>query len=117
MPPPIKTESSKRPVYVRELIGQVLEIRRTGIGANGQLVTFNKKRKQRSSQIQRHHRKAVVEESGEFDEIINGLKSLGLDPTASQVADLIEEHYPSGIADVDVGEAITKFLNIIRLRE
>lgn len=109
-PPPVQQESRKRPVYVRDVIEKCLEIRRTGVGFDGRLITFNRKRKQPvKTTPSRRKTAAPAAENGRYGELVTGLRSLGLvDFSESQVSKAIEELYPSGIEGVDPGEVIRK---------
>ncbi|QDV12231.1 hypothetical protein CA51_21120 [Rosistilla oblonga] len=116
VPRPVMTDSTKRPVYVQELISQVLETRRTGVGANGTLVTFNRKRKKRA--VVRANRRTAITPARDADqtEIITGLQSLGLDVTGSQVAALVAEHFPNS-ANTDTGEMIRQLFLALKRQE
>lgn len=106
-PPPVQQKSTKRPVYVRDVIEKCLEIRRTGVGLDGRLITFNRKRKQRTTtKTNRRKTSPPVAGNGRYDEIVTGLRSLGLEATESQVSAAVEEHFPDGIDVADAGEVI-----------
>lgn len=44
-----RREPGRRPYYPTNLIDQCLEVRRTGVGANGQVVMFNRRLVKKSS--------------------------------------------------------------------
>lgn len=118
-PPPVQQSSTKRPVYVCDVIEKCLEVRRTGVGLDGRVVTFNRKRRQRTiTKTTRRKTIAPVAENGRYGELVTGLRSLGLiDVSDSQVSMAIEEHFPNGIGDVDPGELIrTVFLALKQQR-
>lgn len=106
VPKPVMIESTKRPVYVQALITQILEIKRTGVGADGTLVTFNRKRKRRAA-VRATRKKAIVASDSNLTEIVAGLNSLGLNVTEPQIAALVPEHFPN-VADADAGQVIRR---------
>ena len=104
-PRPIRTESCKRPVYDLELQQKCLDIRRTGIGLNGP-VLFNRKSKTLG-------KKARPRLTNEHTDLIDALKSLGLQTTAESVDGALRELFPSGWADVDEGQRVRQvFLHL-----
>ena len=109
-PEPVQHESYKRPVFDLELQQKCLEIRNTGIGANGQPVLFNRKRKKSGQQKPRPNRQAVTEEDAE---LIEALKSLGLTATAEEVQAALGQLYPDGSKGIDQGEVVRRvFLHL-----
>ena len=109
-PQAVPQESYRRPVFNLELQGKCLEIRNTGIGANGQPVLFNRKRKKSGQPKPRSGRQAVTEEDAE---LIEALKSLGLTATAEEVQAALKELYPDGSAGIDQGEIVRRvFLHL-----
>ena len=106
---PVTSPSCKRPFYTQELANKCVEIRRTGIGLSGQVVLFNQKPtkippklKPSSSPAQQAHQ-----------EIVEAIKSLGLNVTTDAVGAAIAKLFPDGIEKVDQGEAIRKlFLHL-----
>jgi hypothetical protein len=109
---PIQHESYKRPVFDLELQQRCLDIRSTGIGANGQPVLFNRKRRKPSQPKPRSGRHPVTEEDAE---LIEALKSLGLTATAEEVQAALRELYPDGSAGIDQGEIVRRvFLHLRR---
>ena len=101
-PHPVYDLSSKRPIYVRELQEICLEVRRTGIGINGQPVLFNAPRNGRTK----------GRANGKHSLILDGVKSLGLtQATADQVKQAIKTCFPDGTGDLPQNEVIrTVFL-------
>jgi hypothetical protein len=108
-PAPVLHESSKRPYYTQELAQKCLEIRRTGIGLNGQVVLFNKMSKKPTSKP----RATTPAAPQVHQEIIEAIRSLGLSVTGDAVGAVIAKLFPDGIEKVDQGEAIRKlFLHL-----
>ena len=110
-PQPVRHPSSNRPIYSRELIEKCLEIRRTGIGNDGQPVLFNRKLRKLEKPKQRRN---SVRDSTEYSELTDALKSLGLTTTNEAVGHAVAELFPDGDwKDSDQGEVIRKaFLHI-----
>jgi predicted DNA-binding transcriptional regulator AlpA len=112
-PKAVQIESCKRPVYDSESQQKCLDIRRTGIGANGAPVLFNRKRKAVASGSKQRREKGPV--SGKHAEIIEALKSLGLTANGEAVEAALAELYPTGYADIDQGEIVRQvFLHLQR---
>lgn len=103
-PGPVLNESSKRPYYTQELAQKCVEIRRTGIGQNGQVVLFNRKPKKSSGKFKPTPPAAPQA----HQEIVEAIKSLGLNVTADAVAGAIAKLFPGGIEKVEQAEAIRK---------
>lgn len=108
-PAPVLNASSKRPYYTQEVAQKCVEIRRTGIGQNGQVVLFNRKPKKPGVKP-----KAITSAAPPpHKEIVEALKSLGLTTSPDAVAAAIVKLFPDGIEKVDQGEAIRKlFLHL-----
>jgi len=101
-PTPVQQASCKRPIFDQELQQKCLEIRRTGIGFNGQPVLFNRKRKKKRQPT-----------NGKHGELIDALKSLGLSARHDAVEEALEEVYPDGWKDMDHGEVVRRmFLHL-----
>jgi hypothetical protein len=110
-PKPVRHPSSKRPMYDPSLQEKCLEIRETGIGANGLPVLFNRKPK-RSGRAKMQRQPAVVSEPDHAD-LLDALKELGLTTTAQAVNEAVAALYPTGIAGIDQGDVIRKvFLHL-----
>lgn len=104
-PRPTRTESCKRPVYNLELQQKCLDIRRTGIGLKGP-VLFNRKAKTTS-------RKPRPKLTSNHAEMLDALKSLGLQTTAEAVDSALRELFPSGWEEADEGQRVKQvFLHL-----
>lgn len=108
-PPPVQSQSCKRPYYTHELACKCVEIRRTGISFSGEVVLFNRKPKNPASR-----QKAVTPPTPVAPpEIVEAVKSLGLNVTADAVGAAIEKLFPTGIQGLDQGDVIRKlFLHL-----
>jgi len=110
-PKPVQHPSTKRPMYDLDLQRKCLEIRQTGIGANGFPVLFNRKPKKPVQP--RPQRKQEGEKPPDHGELLDALKGLGLTATPQAVAEAVATMFPSGHASLDQGDVIRKvFLHL-----
>jgi hypothetical protein len=110
-PKPIQHPSSKRPMFDLEAQRKCLEIRQTGIGANGQPVLFNRKAK--NARQPRPQRKTEPPTPPQHTDLLDALKGLGLTTTNQAVAEALAHLFPTGHADLDQGDVIRKvFLHL-----
>jgi predicted DNA-binding transcriptional regulator AlpA len=110
-PRAVQIESCKRPVYDQESQQKCLDIRRTGVGANGAPVLFNRKRKGVASKP-RKVREPVAKEHAD---LIEALKGLGLTASSETVGRALAELYPTGNDGIDQGEVVRQvFLHLQR---
>ena len=111
-PKPALHPSSKRPMYDRTLQDACLEIRQTGIGANGLPVLFNRRptKKAQSKPL----RKPAEEPQADQGDLLDALKGLGLTTTPQAVKEALAALYPYGVCGrIDQGEVVRKvFLHI-----
>lgn len=108
-PRPILHPSTKRPMYDRALQEQCLEIKQTGIGANGVPVLFNRK----TPKALVRPRKKPQAKQPDNAELLDALKGLGLVTTAQAVAEALSAVFPTGHAGIDQGDVIRKvFLHL-----
>lgn len=111
-PKPALHPSSKRPMFDRNLQEACLEIRQTGIGANGLPVLFNRKPTKRAQP--KPIRKSAEEPHPDHDDLLDALKGLGLTTTPQAVNEAVAALYPHGAwAGIDQGELVRKvFLHL-----
>lgn len=110
-PRAVQIESCKRPVYDQESQQKCLDIRRTGIGANGAPVLFNRKRKAVASKP----RKVREPVANEHADLIEALKGLGLTASSETVGRALADLYPKGYDGIDQGEVVRQvFLHLQR---
>lgn len=101
-PQAIRHESCKRPVYDLQRQQKCLDIRRTGIGANGEPVLFNRKHKKTGPKSRPSRQQATSNHA----ELIEALKSLGLVTTVDALEEALGKLYPTGYGSIDQGEVI-----------
>jgi len=107
-PKPVQHPSSNRPMFDRQLQDKCLEIRRTGIGANGQPVLFNRKPKKGTKP------KTTLPL---IEPLLDALKGLGLTPSPFVVGEAVAALYPAGIAGLDQGDVIRKIFLHLQARK
>jgi hypothetical protein len=109
-PKPVQHPSSKRPMYDRALIEKCLEIKETGIGANGLPVLFNRKPTKAG---QNRLRKPAQGKLQDHADLLAALKGLGLTTTAQAVTEALAVLFPNGHAGMDQGDVVRKlFLHL-----
>jgi hypothetical protein len=107
-PWPVYNLSNRRPVYTRELQGICLEIKRRGLGFDGQPIVFNTKRHCPSDRS-RPTRRAVeqVPSGGRHAHLLNSLRALGLTSIKEeQVEAALMTVFPDGVDGKDQGQII-----------
>jgi hypothetical protein len=105
-PKPILHPSSKRPMFDRQLQQKCLEVRRTGIGANGVRVLFNRKPR-RSSPVKAQRTPAAAAREDHGD-LVDSLKALGMQTTNEVVAGALAALFPLGHGSIDAGDLVRK---------
>lgn len=103
-PRPVRIPSSNRPIFDQELQQRCLEIRRTGVGYNGQPVLFNRRRKAKANK----RRQANMDATGEHSELVETLGSLGLTANKEAVQNAFAANFPEGTDHFDKGEVIRR---------
>jgi hypothetical protein len=104
-PKPVENAATKRPVFDFDTQKKVLEVRRTGIAADGRPVLFNRKLNKVRKPV---HGRNSRPDSTQYGELTDSLKSLGLTTTNEAVASAITELYPNGTNGTDEGEVIRR---------
>ena len=89
-PAPLYCPRSKRPFYPLDLQQQCINIRRTGIGYNGQPVLFYASRKSKSRQRQNQSPR-------ESEELADILREMRQNVTPDKVRDAIKTLWPEGL--------------------
>ena len=104
---PIYDVETRRPFFNEEMQQVCLEVRRRNCGVNGKPILFYAARHplgQQPKQIKKP--KAEPKQLGQYLDLLDGLRSLGLDVTAAQVEPVVKELFPAGIQNLDSGEVI-----------
>ncbi|MBY0457451.1 MAG: hypothetical protein K2V38_08960 [Gemmataceae bacterium] len=104
---PKAKQDGGRPHYPHDLIQQCLDIRRTGIGADGKVVLFNRRPEKKPA------RPATVPPPAEYPELVESLKALGLPVADAVVGSAVEAVFPDGAEGVEHGELVRRvFLHL-----
>lgn len=113
-PSPLYDIQTRRPFFDEELQRVCLDVRRRNCGINGKPVLFYAARHPLGQQP-KPIKKPVAKPKGQYTELIDGLRSLGLEVTAAQVEPIVKELFPTGHQHVDSGEVLKAvFLKIKR---
>lgn len=104
---------SRRPIFSREDVDICLNVRRDGIGINGQRVSFNKPRKSPiagGKTVLFEHRKAAAKSAEnqklQAGEVARALRSLAVKVPTKRVEGLLEKLFPTGTAGVKLGDIV-----------
>ncbi len=121
-PQPLYLIETRRPFYDETLRDQCLEIRRTGLGANGRPVFFYPKRvglpasAKSSSARKRRTGKPTVDPL--VVRLIEMLKGLGIDdPKPQRVSSALSTCFPDGVTDRSEGELVAAVFRHLRASE
>jgi hypothetical protein len=116
-PKPIQHPTSRRPMYDRALQEKCLEIRRTGIGANGVPVLFNRRAKQLQTPKKAPAPVPVPQKREDLNDLLDSLRGLGLSPTEDAVSAAVAAEFPQGHQGVEPGDLVRKvFLRLQQKR-
>lgn len=106
-PSPIYSVHTRRPYFPADMQQACLDVRRRNCGVNGKPILFYAARHplgQHPAPIKKP--KAEPKSKNEYVDLIDGLRSLGLEATTAQVEPIIKELFPAGIQKLDSGEVI-----------
>jgi len=90
-PKPIYCTRTKRPFYPLDLQQKCVDIRKTGIGHNGQPVIFYTSKQNKSRKSQNH-------EDRKYEELAYILNQMGLNLARNNVKIAVKNLYPEGLA-------------------
>jgi predicted DNA-binding transcriptional regulator AlpA len=117
-PAPVYLVTNHRPVYDAELQEVCLDVRRRGVGVNGQAVLFyNRKKLPERTPKSPRNGKQKSSTNGNHVDLLNGLRALGLTATDQQVESAIGELFPAGIDGIDEGELMREVFLHLRQQE
>jgi len=116
-PKPVTDEASGRPCYPEELQRVCLEARRRNCGIDGKPVMFYSRRLTPSVIRRTSKTKPTVQRDGLLTEVADAVRSLGMTGVSDgQIAAVVRELYPSGLAGADMNGAIRAvFLALTRV--
>lgn len=115
-PSPIYDVATRRPFFNEEMQQVFLEVRRRNCGVNGKPILFYAARHplgQQSRPVKKT--KAEPKPKNQYADLLDGLRSLGLEVATAVVEPVVKELFPNGIQNLELGEVIRKvFLRIKR---
>ena len=119
--PPIYTLDSKRPFYTEEMARRNLEVRRSNVGVNGQIIIFYAGRNKTQNPPPR---KMTVKEKpskqsppGRHNDLIDALTGLGLENiTGSLVEAALQECFPDRVEEVGPDEILRTIFRYLKRR-
>jgi hypothetical protein len=116
-PWPVYDIETRRPAYTEELQRLCLEVRGRNCGINGRPVLFYARRSTCPAPprlaVRRRVGSRASAATGRHVQIVEALKSLGIEATAAQVGAAVEVLYPTGVRGTDEGEVIRRvFLHL-----
>jgi len=112
-PQPVRNESCKRPVFTLELQQTCLDVRRTGIGANGQPVLFNRMKK---GAVPKKPGPTPQSATPDHADLVEALRSLGQAATSDAVDAALREIYPDGWSSVEQPELVRRLFLKLRTK-
>lgn len=115
-PQPLYSVQTRRPYFSEEMQAVCLEVRKRNCGINGQPILFYSPRHPLGTQPKPVKKPATPPRpNDQYADLLDGLRSLGLDVTAAQVDPVVKELFPTGIQKLELGEVIRRvFLRIKR---
>jgi hypothetical protein len=116
---PVYLLSNRRPYFTQTMAKTNLQVKREGVGINGQIVLFYAKREKiQDTPVKRNRRQKKSKPKiakNEYADLKDALESLGLnDLTDHQIKSALVNCFPDSIADLDESEVITtvfRYLN------
>lgn len=115
-PQGLKDKRTGRPYFDINLQNICHDIRRTGIGHNGEPYLFYNPRGSNPVQNHRTTAKNKSQDDTRYLEQIDTLRQMGLTVSPSQVADAVKEVYPDGLEEQDQGLVIRNLYRFLRER-
>lgn len=114
-PTPVYCVSTRRPMYVEELQEICLSVRKRNCGVNGKPVLFYARGHRASTPAVKQSKLPVAKPKPTVAhaDLIDGLTTLGLFATPTQVGEAVAALYPAGVNGTDRGQVLrTVFLRL-----
>lgn len=107
---------TRRPFFSEELQQVCMEVRRRNCGVNGKPILFYAARHPLGQQPKPVKKpKAEPRPKNQYADLLDGLRSLGLEVTSAQVEPVVKELFPNGMQLLDSGTVLrTVFLKMKR---
>jgi hypothetical protein len=114
-PQPLYQIKTKRPFYDTRLQQELLKIRETGLGTNGQIILFYSPRKRAIDKPKKP--KTLDSTVLPFKEFAETLNDMGLSCSPKEVESAIAQLYPDGFESIDEGVVIRELFRFIKSTE
>ena len=115
---PVYLINNKRPVHTREMAVRNIEVKRSNVGINGEIVMFYSARTPLTSTKTKKTTKKPIEQKGvssKHDDLIDALESLGLEKiTSSQIDLAIHECFPDGTKNISEDDILTEIFRYLK---
>ena len=106
-PYPIYSVHTRRPYFSEEMQQVCLDVRKRNCGINGKPILFYSPRHLLGVQSKPVNKpKAEPKQKSQYADLLDGLRSLGLEINAAQIEPVVKELFPTGIQNFDSGEVI-----------
>ncbi len=106
-PSPLYSVHTRRPFFSEEMQQVCMDVRKRNCGVNGKPILFYAARRPLGQQPKPLKKpKAEPKQRNQYADLLDGLRSLGLDVTVAQVEPVVKELFPAGIQNLDSGEVI-----------
>jgi hypothetical protein len=116
-PSPLYNVHTRRPFFTEEMQAVCLEVRRRNCGINGKAVLFYAARIG-SAVVKSKAKKTPSKSNGQFNELVEGLRCLGLTTVnVSQVESAVRHVYPKGVDGVEAATVLRAVFLHLRRRD
>ena len=106
-PSPLYDVHTRRPFFNEEMQAVCVDVRKRNCGVNGKPILFYAARHPLGSQPKPVKKaKAEPKQTSQYADLLDGLRSLGLEVTVAHVEPVVKELFPAGIQNLDCGEVI-----------
>jgi hypothetical protein len=106
-PFPLYDVHTRRPFFSEEMQQVCVDVRKRNCGVNGKPILFYAARHPLGQQPRPMKKsKAESKPKNQYADLLDGLRSLGLEVTATQVEPVVKELFPAGIQNLPSGEII-----------
>ena len=100
---------TNRPFFDTTLQEICHEVRETGIGFNGHYILFYSRRKNNSDKPAKRRKT-----NSQYSDLMETLKQMGLDVPNDQIDQAVQELYPQGLAQEDMGIVVRELFRFLK---
>ena len=115
--PPVYDIQTKRPYYLGDMIQRNLDAKNKNVGINGQILIFYPPRintLKRKPKICKNDNQNTSNSCSNHVEILDTLKSLGVELSSKKFNEALNECFPDGIENLDQDEVIRTVFRFIK---